>query len=58
MKHLIISAHPNQQSFNRAIVERIVKASHELGAEITVRDLYTLNFNPVLSWNELSAGPE
>ncbi|MBN6064170.1 NAD(P)H-dependent oxidoreductase [Aggregatibacter actinomycetemcomitans] len=58
MKHLIISAHPNQHSFNRAIVERIVKASHELGAETTVRDLYTLNFNPVLSWNELNAGPE
>ncbi|WP_109078653.1 NAD(P)H-dependent oxidoreductase [Aggregatibacter kilianii] len=58
MKHLIISAHPNQQSFNRALVERIIKVSHELNVETIVRDLYTLNFNPVLSWNELSAGAE
>ena len=55
MKHLIIFAHPNQQSFNRALVERIVQASHEMNVETIVRDLYTLNFNPILSWDELGA---
>ena len=55
MKHLIIFAHPNQQSFNRALVERVVQASHEINVETIVRDLYTLNFNPILSWDELGA---
>lgn len=55
MKHLIIFAHPNQQSFNRSLVERIVQASHEMNVETIVRDLYTLNFDPILSWDELGA---
>ena len=55
MKHLIVFAHPNQQSLNRALVERIVQASHEMNVETIVRDLYTLNFNPILSWNESGA---
>ena len=55
MKHLIIFAHPNQQSLNRALVERVVQASHEMNVETIVRDLYTLNFNPILSWDELDA---
>lgn len=55
MKHLIISAHPNPQSFNRALVEEVIKATRQVGAETVVRDLYTLDFNPVLSWSELNA---
>ena len=43
MNHLIIFAHPNsQKSFGRAIVERIVKASQQLGVETHLRDLYTI----------------
>lgn len=55
MKHLIISAHPNPQSFNRALVEEVIKATRQAGGETVVRDLYTLDFNPVLSWRELNA---
>ena len=55
MNHLIICAHPNSQSFNKAIVDRIVKVSQKLATDTVVRDLYTLNFNPVLSWEELQA---
>lgn len=55
MNHLIICAHPNSQSFNKAIVERIVKVSQKTATATVVRDLYTLNFNPVLSWEELQA---
>lgn len=53
MKHLIIFAHPNKSSFNQAILEQVVEASELQGAEVIVRDLYSLNFNPVLSWEEL-----
>jgi len=58
MKHLIISAHPNPQSFNRALVEEVIKATRQVGAETVVHDLYTLDFNPVLSWSELNATME
>ena len=55
MNHLIICAHPNSSSFNKAIVDRIVKVSQKSATDTVVRDLYTLNFNPVLSWEELQA---
>ena len=58
MKHLIISAHPNPQSFNRALVEEVIKATRQAGGETVVRDLYTLDFNPLLSWRELNASME
>jgi len=58
MKHLIISAHPNPQSFNRALVEEVIKATRQAGGETVVRYLYTLDFNPVLSWRELNASME
>jgi NAD dehydrogenase len=58
MKHLIISAHPNPQSFNWALVEEVIKATRQAGGETVVRDLYTLDFNPVLSWRELNASME
>ncbi|MFZ7164396.1 NAD(P)H-dependent oxidoreductase [Avibacterium avium] len=54
MKHLIIFAHPNgQDSFNRSILDRTLNASRALKVEIQVRDLYQLNFDPVISWAEL-----
>ena len=55
MTHLIIYAHPNKQSFNHAILQQTVQAGNKLGVETVVRDLYNLNFNPVLSWEEVKA---
>ena len=56
MKHLIIIAHPNNESsFNQAILKNTVAASEKAGAEIIVRDLYQLEFNPILSLAELSS---
>ncbi|PJG84007.1 NAD(P)H-dependent oxidoreductase [Caviibacterium pharyngocola] len=56
MKHLVIFAHPNvNQSFNKAILDRVIAAGEQSGTETLVRDLYTMNFNPVLSWEELQA---
>ena len=56
MKHLIIFAHPNNESsFNQAILENTIKASEKEGVETKVRDLYELGFNPILSVEELSS---
>ncbi|WP_440603021.1 NAD(P)H-dependent oxidoreductase [Bacillus sp. GB_SG_008] len=49
MKHLIVYAHPNPQSFNHAILETFQGQLQEKGHEVRVRDLYAINFNPVLA---------
>ena len=46
MKHLIIFAHPNVDSFNHAILECVVNKLNSLGESVEVRDLYVMNFNP------------
>ncbi|MGD6818973.1 NAD(P)H-dependent oxidoreductase [Metabacillus sp. 84] len=48
MKALIIFAHPKLDSFNGAILETVMDQLKMLQAEIVVRDLYRLNFQPVL----------
>lgn len=48
MKHVIVYAHPNTESFNHAILETVKSELEEKGHEVRVRDLYELNFNPVL----------
>ncbi|MDI9879644.1 NAD(P)H-dependent oxidoreductase [Flectobacillus longus] len=54
MKHLIIYAHPNTQSLNghfkKAVIEKLTTNGHE----VEVRDLYQLNFNPVLSLEDIA----
>ncbi|MDG6896293.1 NAD(P)H-dependent oxidoreductase [Volucribacter amazonae] len=55
MNHLIIIAHPNKQSFNHAILQNVLASSKQLQVETQIRDLYQLDFNPILSWQELTA---
>lgn len=56
MKTLVVVAHPNPASFNKnGIVETVVAALKEKKHEIVVRDLYELNFNPVLSGADFGA---
>ncbi|MEW9500277.1 NAD(P)H-dependent oxidoreductase [Jeotgalibacillus marinus] len=55
MKHLVIYAHPNPQSFNHAILEKVVQKLEDHGEEVIVRDLYALNFKPVLSGSDFTA---
>ncbi len=52
MSYLIIYAHPNQHSFSNAIREKIVEFLKQKNEKFEVRDLYQLNFNPVLSAND------
>lgn len=48
MNNLIVFAHPNSKSFGKGIVDAAVKASKEKGANVKVRDLYEIGFDPIL----------
>lgn len=52
---LIIYAHPNPKSFNHAILETAQNALQAAGDEVRVRDLYALNFQPVLGAADFEA---
>ena len=41
------------RSFGRAIANRIEQISQENGVNVFFRDLYEMNFNPILSHEEL-----
>ena len=50
MKTLIIVAHPNPASLNKnGILKTVVEELTAKNHEIVVRDLYEMNFNPILS---------
>lgn len=49
MQHLIVYAHPNPKSFSATICEHLCHLSEDLGNTVVIRDLYKMNFNPVLS---------
>lgn len=59
MNHLIVYAHPFEDSFNHAILENAVAALESKGHSVMVRNLYAIGFNPVLSpkdFKELRSG--
>lgn len=49
MKALILYAHPNPKSFNRAVLDTVTGELKKKGAEIKIKDLYAMNWNPSLS---------
>lgn len=53
MKILIVYSHPYDGSFNNAVKEKVVLTLKETGHSVELRDLYSINFNPVLSASEL-----
>ncbi|MGZ7442336.1 NAD(P)H-dependent oxidoreductase [Paenibacillus sp. TH7-28] len=55
MKHLIVYAHPSQESFNHAILETAAGTLKSKGHEVVVRDLYALGFQPVLKPEDTQA---
>ncbi|WP_028778836.1 NAD(P)H-dependent oxidoreductase [Shimazuella kribbensis] len=55
MKHLIVYAHPQTESFNHAILETTVKTLEKKGHQVNVRNLYDLDFQPVLRQSELES---
>ena len=54
MNHLILFAHFNENSFGSAIKDTILNELKAKGHNVEVRDLYKLNFNPVLTYNDMS----
>ena len=56
MKTLVVVAHPNPASFNKnGIVETVVSELKSRNHEVIIRDLYELNFNPILSSDDYGA---
>lgn len=49
MKALVLFAHPNPKSFNAAILETVKEELGKKEAEVRVKDLYAMDWNPVLS---------
>lgn len=54
MKTLIVYAHPNPQSFNHALLEALQSGLEAANHEVTIKDLYAENFDPVLKANDLA----
>lgn len=52
MKTLIVYAHPRKESFCQGILETAVSTLSADGHEVAVRDLYAMNFDPVLKAEE------
>ncbi|REC49665.1 NAD(P)H-dependent oxidoreductase [Chryseobacterium pennipullorum] len=49
MRHLIIYAHPNENSLNHSLLNTVIENLESQDHEIRIRDLYTIGFNPILS---------
>ncbi len=58
MNHLVVYSHPNPKSFNRAILDAYVEALEQNGHAVRVRDLYALEFQPVLTASDLAGAPK
>lgn len=48
MKNLIIYSHPNEKSFNHAVLERVAEILRTKKEEYKIIDLYKEKFNPIL----------
>ena len=53
MKHLIIYAHPNQESLNGYIKQTVIATLEAQDHEVILRDLYHLDFDPILSLEDM-----
>lgn len=53
MKALVIFSHPNQDSFNGAVLKTVQEALGKGQHEVKVKDLYRMNWNPLLSVADL-----
>jgi len=56
MKVLVIVAHPNVKSFNRAIAETAARRLRRNGHEVLFHDIYEEGFDPVLPEEEIPQG--
>ncbi|CAN5221658.1 NAD(P)H-dependent oxidoreductase [soil metagenome] len=52
LKHVVILCHPEADSFNASVAETYCAVVRENGQEAIVRDLYRMDFDPVLKATE------
>lgn len=57
MKHAVILAHPNPESFTAAVARAYAEALKGFGETVIVRDLYAMGFDPCLKAGEIP-GPK
>lgn len=55
MNHLVVLAHPREDSFTRCVAATFMETVAGYGHAIVLRDLYAIAFNPVASAADLSA---
>jgi NAD(P)H dehydrogenase (quinone) len=55
-KHLIVAAHPVEDSFTMTLTQTWLGELTRIGHDVRVHDLYRMGFNPVLSARELTEG--
>jgi NAD(P)H dehydrogenase (quinone) len=55
MKVLVVYAHPNQESFNRAVLNAFTRGLETKKLSYEVVDLYAINFQPCLTSKDLAA---
>jgi NAD(P)H dehydrogenase (quinone) len=53
MKQAVIVGHPDPESFNLTIARAYCEAARARGHDVVLRDLYRMNFDPVLKDHEL-----
>jgi NAD(P)H dehydrogenase (quinone) len=53
MKVLIVFAHPNENSFNGAVLKTVTETLEKGKHEVRVRDLYRAGWNPLLSADDM-----
>jgi NAD(P)H dehydrogenase (quinone) len=51
-KHVVILCHPEERSFNASVAQTYCETVREVGHEAVLRDLYRMNFDPVLKATE------
>jgi NAD(P)H dehydrogenase (quinone) len=57
VKHAIIFAHPNKESFIASVADAYAKACEALGHDVVRRDLYRIGFDPCLKADEMPTAP-
>lgn len=55
MNVLCVYAHPNEKSFNRAILDTMSAAFSQRGDSVKIKDLYAEEFSPILTASQLAA---
>jgi NAD(P)H dehydrogenase (quinone) len=54
MKVLIVFTHPNPQSFNHALLDKVSDGLKQAGHEVRIKDLYQEKFDPILQASDLA----